>query len=53
MCDQLELNTYHRLFIDTMLTLIKFSIVATNTNAKVLTLGVARVKGRGLSPLVY
>ena len=52
-CDQLELNSFYRLFIGTLFALIKFCVAAINTNPKVLTLGVAQNKNRGIPPLVY
>ena len=53
MHEQLESNTYYRLCTDNLFTSVKLSRAAMTIDTKVLTLVIARVYRRGISPLVY
>ena len=53
MCNQLEPNSYHQLFIDNLFTSVNFAKIAENkTKSKVITLGVARKTCGGVFTLV-
>ena len=52
MCDHLEDNSHHRLFRNKLFTINKFCGSTIDTDAKSLPLGVARVHGRDVPPLV-
>lgn len=53
MLDQLEPDSYHKLFYDNLFTSAKLCRGAANTKAKVLSLGAARSSGRGAPPAAF